>query len=531
MPIPSDYPGMTADQLDGYIADFLTAIYGEEVRDKFARIAYLIGHQIPAEAEEAVDNAKESATAASLAAEEASDHAAAAKKSEVAARQYMTTASEHVVKAGEYRTEAADSAAESQTNADQAYNWNQNCLTLYHQTQNLTNQVESYVEQILGVGYRVKIITESEYENLDTGFDPNTLYIVLESTYNPLDSLVSYYPLTSDLTDYLNNAKVGQAIGCLGFGDWDHSGSSFYMKRTDSVPTATKRENYISLPNDFLEGINFSNGATFVIRCKPDKAVSAGNGDWTRIFNFYKHASSAPNDGEGEVYLTQGLIGTWYYNAQSVQYLDTSVAGTLTANQWHTVALVIEPVQPDNTQVKVSVFVDYRTIGSTQGVFTGTDWLNKVDQNWIGASRFDDDDFTGMVKDFRVYNKALSDSELTNVMDSNFKWRLRWNGGQDESFSDLDKKIQDILDDTTNLPYLKTSGGTMAGDVDMDSHAITGLPDPTQADEAARKGYVDDVAQKIDGIILTDTDDNSTYRAEFSIIDGYPAIQLTKTTD
>lgn len=480
MPIPSDYPGMTADQLDGYIADFLAAIYGEEVRDKFARIAYLIGHQIPTEAQEVADNAKESATAASLAAEEASDHAAAAKKSEVAAQQYMTTASEHVVKAGAYKDEAADSASESQTNADQAYNWNQNCLTLYHQTQNLTNQVESYAEQILGVGYHVKIITESDYENLDTGFDPNTLYIVLESTYNPLDSLVSYYPLTSDLADYLNKAKVGQAVGCLGFGNWDSSGSSFYIKRSDPVPLPTKHENYISLPNDLLDGIDFSNGATFVIRCKPDKTVSAGNGDWTRIFNFYKHPTSNPSDGEGEVYLTQGLIGTWYYNAQSVQYLDASVAGTLTANQWHTVALVIEPIKPDNTHVKVSVFVDYRTIGSTQGVFTGTDWLNKVDQNWIGASRFDDDDFTGMVKDFRVYNKALSDSELTNVMDSNFKWRLRWNGGQDESFSDLDKKIQDILD-----------GGTMAGDVDMDSHAITGLPNPAADTAAVPKGWAD----------------------------------------
>lgn len=482
--IPSDFPGMSKDNLDQYIVDFLNAIYGEEVRDKFARISYLLGHQVP-------DSVEDAATAASISAEAAMNHATAAKKSEVAAQQYMTTASEHVVKAGEYRTEAADSASESQTNADQAYNWNQNCLTLYHQTQNLTNQVESYVEQILGVGYHVKIVTEDEYENLDTGFDPNTLYIVLESTYNPLDSLVSYYPLTSDLTDYLNNAKVGQAIGCLGFGDWDHSGSSFYMKRTDSIPTATKRENYISLPNDFLEGINFSNGATFVIRCKPDKAVSAGNGDWTRIFNFYKHASSAPNDGEGEVYLTQGLIGTWYYNAQSVQYLDTSVAGILTANQWHKVALVIEPIKPDNTHVKVSVFVDYRTIGSTQGVFAGTGWLNKVDQNWIGASRFDDDDFTGMVKDFRVYNKALSDSELINVMASNFKWRLRWSGGQDESFSDLDKKIQDILDGTTPLPYLSTSGGVMTGDVDMDSHAITGLPNPAEDTAAIPKGWAD----------------------------------------
>lgn len=99
---------------------------------------------------------------------------------------------------------------------------------------------------------------------------------------------------------------------------------------------------------------------------------------------------------------------------------------------------------------------------------------------------------------------------------------------------------QDVVDENLKNYYQKTesderylqkAGGAMTGDIDMDSNAITGLTDPTQADEAARKGYVDDVAQKIDGIILTDTDDNSTYRAEFSIIDGYPAIQLTKTTD
>ena len=95
----------------------------------------------------------------------------------------------------------------------------------------------------------------------------------------------------------------------------------------------------------------------------------------------------------------------------------------------------------------------------------------------------------------------------------------------DENLAEYYKKTES--DDR----YLQKTGGAMTGDIDMDGNAITGLTDPTQADEAARKGYVDDVAQKIDGIILTDTDDNSTYRAEFSIIDGYPAIQLTKTTD
>lgn len=39
--------------------------------------------------------------------------------------------------------------------------------------------------------------------------------------------------------------------------------------------------------------------------------------------------------------------------------------------------------------------------------------------------------------------------------------------------------------------YLPLLGGTMQGDIDMDSNKITGLVDPTQPHHAARKAYVD----------------------------------------
>ena len=40
--------------------------------------------------------------------------------------------------------------------------------------------------------------------------------------------------------------------------------------------------------------------------------------------------------------------------------------------------------------------------------------------------------------------------------------------------------------------YLPLQGGTMQGDIHMDSHLIDGLPSPTTNTEAARKKYIDD---------------------------------------
>lgn len=125
MPIPNDYPGMTSSQLDSYISDFLAAIYGEEVRDKFARIAYLIGHQIPASVEPSVQAAAASAVEAAEEAENAASSANSAAGSANSAYGSMRNASQSATNAANSATAAktaqtaAEAAQEAAENAAQ----------------------------------------------------------------------------------------------------------------------------------------------------------------------------------------------------------------------------------------------------------------------------------------------------------------------------------------------------------------------------------------------------------------------------
>ena len=124
--------------------------------------------------------------------------------------------------------------------------------------------------------------------------------------------------------------------------------------------------------------------------------------------------------------------------------------------------------------------------------------LANVDQCYIGNSRFADNDYAGLVKNFRIYDKALSAAEI-GQLGQEATWKLYYGAAQDstltqlqEAVAELTGSLSDAQDDiqqaqedisalqsdvgkikngTTPLPYLSTSGGVMTGDVDMDSHA------------------------------------------------------------
>lgn len=74
----------------------------------------------------------------------------------------------------------------------------------------------------------------------------------------------------------------------------------------------------------------------------------------------------------------------------------------------------------------------------------------------------------------------------------------------------VDGNIYDIEDKTARQESsgkLPLNGGTMAGDIDMASHKITGLPAPTSESEAVNRGYVDAQTRYwtlIDSVTLTD---------------------------
>lgn len=405
----------------------------------------------------------------------------------------------------EYKTiqglveEAQDAAEESQTNANQAYTWAQNTLTLYHQTENLKNdtqtlrdqaqtaattaqtlaaQVEDYAEQVLGISVPAVALSQSEYDALDPP-DPKTLYIV--ESDGPQNSLVVNYPLTQNLSDGMDGSKVATATGCQGLGNWDGTGPSF--NTAPASGSVGQHQNYLTLPSNLLSGMNFANGITLALDLKPNATAAAGNGDWTRLINLYKHSNSPTGTAEGELYLTQGVIATAYYDGVTAQYLDASKAGLITAGAWHTVALTLGGGY-------LSVYLDGALVGQQPDTTSLLSQLANVDQCYIGNSRFADNDYAGLVKNFRIYDKALSAAEIGQLSQAS-TWKLYYGAAQDETLNQLQKAIQDITSGTTNLPYLKTSGGTMEGPVDMDSHAITGLPDPTADTDAVPKGWAD----------------------------------------
>lgn len=74
------------------------------------------------------------------------------------------------------------------------------------------------------------------------------------------------------------------------------------------------------------------------------------------------------------------------------------------------------------------------------------------------------------------------------------------------SYTDL----EDILGE---LKFLSTNGGTMAGDIDMDGRKITGLVDPVEDGDAARKRYVDTEISTAAGNAETNAKDASLPKA------------------
>lgn len=61
----------------------------------------------------------------------------------------------------------------------------------------------------------------------------------------------------------------------------------------------------------------------------------------------------------------------------------------------------------------------------------------------------------------------------------------------------------DLEDVIGELNFLSTNGGTMAGDINMDGRKITGLVDPVEDGDAARKRYVDTEISTAAGIAET----------------------------
>lgn len=60
-----------------------------------------------------------------------------------------------------------------------------------------------------------------------------------------------------------------------------------------------------------------------------------------------------------------------------------------------------------------------------------------------------------------------------------------------EADNAIKQEIANLTDGTTEMPYVKKSGDTMTGALDMQNHKVTNVAAPTETADAANKGYVD----------------------------------------
>ncbi len=133
-------------------------------------------------------------------------------------------------------------------------------------------------------------------------------------------------------------------------------------------------------------------------------------GNWMRVFDFGTGTTNylfiSPRIGTaGEV---RGAILSQAMSDASIDEVGVTSAAPL-VDGWHHLAMVIEQGDPNGT---LTLYVDGWSAGSTETPAMPAD-LGVTTQNWLGMSQWDGDDFyEGLMDEFRIYNRALSEGEV-----------------------------------------------------------------------------------------------------------------------
>jgi hypothetical protein len=158
-------------------------------------------------------------------------------------------------------------------------------------------------------------------------------------------------------------------------------------------------DQYVDLPNNLLSGLS---NATFEVWF----GWSGGN-DWQRVFDFGSSNQPEGTQGAGQsfLYLNCAPAPRVGFRANGTEVNILSPIATSTSALTH-VAVVF-----DDAGDAIYLYVD----GAEQGSVATTDSLSSVTylNNWLGRSQFvGDDDFAGILGEFRIYDFALSAEQV-----------------------------------------------------------------------------------------------------------------------
>lgn len=223
--------------------------------------------------------------------------------------------------------------------------------------------------------------------------DDILLYATAPQAAVPADpgasALVLLYAMEGNTQDTSGKGNNGTASGNPAYG----TGPNGYGKalKFDGL------DDYVTLPiGTLLSSLSNITVATWV-------NYSGTGGGWQRIWDF---GSSTTN----YMFLTpaQGTTGSMTFAIMTGTVAEKRfVAPSILPTGWHHTAVAI-----DGTAKTATLYLD-GTAAATSSVAVLPKDLGVTTQNWIGRSQFTADAFfNGMVDDFRIYNRALSGSEI-----------------------------------------------------------------------------------------------------------------------
>ncbi len=221
--------------------------------------------------------------------------------------------------------------------------------------------------------------------------DDLLLYRTAPALVGPLDpgagNLMAYYQMEGNAQDSSGKNYHGTISGNIGYEDGP-SGKAMIFNGTNA---------YVTLPiGPLIATLTDTTVATNVY-------FANTGGAWQRIFDFGSNTTAY-------MFLCprQGTTGAMRFAIRTPTVTERIVnAPTMLPSGWHHVAVVI-----DSKAMRLTLYLDGVQVGSAATTILPKDMGNTT-QNWLGKSQYAADAyFTGSLDEFRIYNRALSASEI-----------------------------------------------------------------------------------------------------------------------
>ncbi len=174
---------------------------------------------------------------------------------------------------------------------------------------------------------------------------------------------------------------------------------------------------YLELPKDLLKGVGDDTGLTVSAWVCGAKAENV----WERIFDFGK-GQTGPY-----IFLTRFMRGVCFKEAD----LAADAGKALPVNEWTHIAMTVAGTEGGtlssagprvyiNGELVADGFISQTSSGTYKKLrewFATFEDVNNYGCNYIGHSQFGADvDFCGAISDFRVYNSALTEQDIIQLM-------------------------------------------------------------------------------------------------------------------